>query len=276
MPGFGEQIRLTIDTIDSERMRLAEFFKTFSEADWEKPTFCPGWNTSQIVGHLTLGAQFYASTVSNGLVGNHGFPLGANTQEEFMALRSSIMNETAALDGGALVDKFDKKTQEVISLFRALGSEDLGKYGWHRRGVIPIPYFVIQRIYEFILHEWDIRNVPDAPLHPSALGLAARNLRWRFPILYNTQPDLKLEGRFHFETPDTGDVWAMSIEKETASDLTDPEGKFDASLSAPASDMILMATGRVDIEAREAAGVLRTEGEPAKVKAIIASLFYPI
>ena len=139
MPGFGEQIRLTIDTIDSERMRIAEFFKTFSEADWEKPTFCPGWNTSQIVGHLTLGAQYYASTVSNGLVGNHGFPLGSNTQEEFMALRSSIMNEIAALDGGALVNKFDKKTQEVISLFRSLGSEDLGKYGWHRRGVIPIP-----------------------------------------------------------------------------------------------------------------------------------------
>lgn len=276
MPEFEEQIRLTIDTIDSERVRLADFFRTFSEADWERPTFCPDWNTRQVVGHLTLGAQFYASTVSNGLVGNHGFPLGANTREEFMALRSSIMNETAALDGGALVNKFDKDTQEVISLFRSLGPEDLEKFGWHRRGVIPIPYFVIQRIYEFILHEWDIRNEPDAPIHPTALGIAAANLRWRFPTLYNTQPDLKLEGRFCFETPDTGDVWAMSIEKETASDLADLEGKFDASISAPASDMILMATGRADIEAREAAGVLRTEGEPAKVKAIIASLFYPI
>ncbi|MBT3352284.1 MAG: maleylpyruvate isomerase family mycothiol-dependent enzyme [Nitrospinaceae bacterium] len=276
MPEFEEQIRLTIDTIDSERARLTEFFKTFSEADWKKPTFCSDWNTGQVVGHLTLGAQFYASTVSNGLVGNHGFPLGAKTKEEFMGLRTSIMNDIAALDGGALVEKFNKDTQEVVSLFRSMGPEDLDKVGWHRRGVIPIPYFIIQRIYEFILHEWDIRNEPDSPLNPAALGVAAKNLRWRFPILYNTQPDLKLEGRFRFETPDTGDVWAMSIEKEKASFLEDLSSNFDASISAPASDMILMATGRADIDAKEAAGVLRTDGEPAKVKAIIASLFYPI
>ncbi len=266
----------TIETIDSERVRLAAFFRTFSAEDWKKDTYCPEWDASQIVGHMTLGAQFYASTVENGLEGNHGFPLGASNREEFMALRTSIMDEIAALDGDALVDRFDEDTQKVIALFRSLGPADYEKTAWHRRGILPIPYFVIQRIYEFILHEWDIRNEPEAPLHSAALDLAADNLRLRFPVIYNTSPDLKLEGRFRFETTDTGHVWAMSIEHETARALDEAAGAFDVSLSAPASDMILMATGRADIEAKEASGAFRIEGETAKARALIPALFFPI
>jgi uncharacterized protein (TIGR03083 family) len=265
----------TIETIDSERVRLAAFFRTLGEDDWKKETYCPDWNASQIVGHLTLGAQFYASTVGNGLEGNHGFPLGASDREEFMALRTSIMDEIAALDGDALVDRFDEDTRKVIALFRSLGPEDYEKTAWHRRGILPIPYFVIQRTYEFSLHEWDILNEPGAPLHPAALDQAADNLRLRIPMIYNTNPDLKLEGRFRFETTDTGHVWAMSIENEKASALSEAEGEFDVSLFAPASDMILMATGRADIDAKEATGAFRIEGETAKARALIPAIFFP-
>ena len=265
----------TIETIDSERVRLATYFRTLGADDWKKETYCPDWNASQIVGHLTLGAQFYASTVGNGLEGNHGFPLGASDREEFMALRTSSMDEIAALDGDTLVDRFDEDTRKVISLFRSLGPKDYEKTAWHRRGILPIPYFVIQRIYEFSLHEWDILNEPGAPLHPAALDQAADNLRLRIPMTYNTNPDLKLEGRFRFETTDTGHVWAMSIENEKASALSEAEGEFDVSLFAPASDMILMATGRADIDAKEATGAFRIEGETAKARALIPAIFFP-
>ncbi|MFP6868219.1 MAG: maleylpyruvate isomerase family mycothiol-dependent enzyme [Nitrospinota bacterium] len=267
---------LTISTTNSECERLAARFREFSEACWKRETYCPDWCASQIVGHLTLGAQFYASTVGNGLEGNHGFPLGASTREEFMEIRTSRMNEVAALDGNALVDKFESDTKELIALYRTLEPGDFDKSAWHRRGVIPIRYFVIQRIYEFLLHEWDIRNEPEASLHPDALEVAAGNLHIRFPIMYNTRPDPKPDSRFRFETTDTGHVWAISVVNGKASGLTDLSGNFDVSLFASASDFLLMSTGRADAEAKKNSGAFRIEGDAAKVSALLPAIFYPI
>lgn len=267
---------MTISTTDSECTRLAIQFRGFSEARWKRGTYCPDWCASQIVGHLTGSAQFYISTIKNGLENNYGFPLGASDREEFLSLRTSNMNEIATLKGGALVDQFEKDTKELVALYRSLEPEDFEKFAWHKRGVLSIRYFVIQRIYEFLLHEWDIQNKPGNPLHPDALEVAARNLRIRFPIMYNTRNAPKPDGRFRFETTDTGHVWAMSVKNGKASNLTDLSRKFDVSIFSSASDILLLSTGRTDVKAKKKSGALRIEGDADKACSLFPAIFYPI
>ena len=55
--------------IDEEATLQAAAFRAWSEKDWEKPTFCGGWTRKHVVGHLTLGANFYEKVVSAGILG---------------------------------------------------------------------------------------------------------------------------------------------------------------------------------------------------------------
>ncbi|MEE9240609.1 MAG: maleylpyruvate isomerase family mycothiol-dependent enzyme [bacterium] len=269
-------IRSTISMIESEYKRLASFFRTFDEARWKQPTYCTDWDASQVVGHLTLGADFYASTVRGGLEGNYGFPLGAKDKDDFMKIRTSRMDEYAALSGDQLVDRFEKNTKGVLELFQGLTPEDYEKRAWHRRGVLPIRYFIIQRLNEFSLHEWDIRNDPGAPVYSGSQEVATENLRQRFPIIYNVSPASGLEGVFRFETTDTGQAWAIEIQNGEAVDCTGRNGEYDASFFTTASDFLLLVTGRGEIPDKEKSGDFRIEGGRTKADALIPSLFFPI
>lgn len=273
---YTDNIRSTLSMIESEYRRLASFFRTFDEDRWRQPTYCPDWDTSQIVGHITLGAAFFASTVQNGLEGNYGFPLGAKDRDEFMQIRTSFMNEVAALPGEGRVDRFEEEMRKYLDLMNGLTPADYKKRAWHRRGIMPVPYFINQRLNELVLHEWDIRNDPGAPVSPGAQKAAAANLRFRYPIFYNLHPVTGLEGVFRFETTDTAQKSAIEIRNGKAVDCTEEKNEFDVSFFATASDFLLLVSGRGTIPEKEKTGDFRIEGDRAKAEAIIPSLFFPI
>ncbi len=273
---YASAIRSTISTIESEYKRLAAFFRTFDDARWKQPTYCPDWDASQIAGHITLGAAFFASTVRNGLEGNYGFPLGAKDGNEFMQIRTTFMNDLAALPGDQRVDRFEEEMRKYLDLMKSLTPEDYKKRAWHRRGILPLPYFIIQRLNELVLHEWDIRNDPEAPVNPGPQEVATENLRQRYPIFYNLSPISGLEGVFRFETTDTGQLSAMEIQNGEAADCTGANTNYDASFFATASDFLLLVSGRGTIPEKEKSGDFRIEGDRAKADAIIPSLFFPI
>ncbi len=269
-------IRSTISTIETEYKRLADFFRTFDEDRWKQPSYCPDWDTSQIVGHITLGAAFFASTVRNGLEGNYGFPLGAKDRDEFMQIRTSFMNEVAALSGGGRVDRFEEEMENYLTLFKGLQPEDYEKRAWHRRGILSVRYFIIQRLNELVLHEWDIRGDPAAPVNSGPLEVAAENLQQRYPIFYNLSPITGFKGTFRFETTDTGQVSALEIRNGEGVDCTGAKSNFDASFFATASDFLLLVSGRGTIPEKEKSGDFRIEGDRAKADALIPTLFFPI
>lgn len=273
---YTTDIQTTITTIDKEYKRIAAFFRTFSLDAWKKPTYCPEWNVSQVVGHMTLGGAFYASTVRNGLEGNHGYPLGAKDREEFMSIRISRMNAYAALSGDELVEQFEIEMKSAVELFQSLSPEDYEKKAWHRRGILPIRYFIAQRLNELILHEWDIRNQPDIPLGSNSAKVAVANLRQRFPILYNQNPIPGLEGTYAFKVTDTGQHWTLKIQHEEAGDWLDAAESVDATFSTSASDFLLLVTGRGTISDKEKTGGFRIEGNREKAEAVIPALFFPI
>jgi len=270
---YREDIQATIEAVGTEYKRLAAWFRTFPEEDWKRPTRCPEWSAAEVVGHLAFGADFFASVVRNGLNGDLGLPFGAKNREEFMKLREGKAKEIAALAPEALVDRFEGQTGEVHALFASLSPEDYEKPAWHRRTIFPIRRFIFARLNEFILHEWDIRDDPGAPLVQASLPVAAANLRQHCPLFYEIDPVEDLLGTFGFVLTDTGAAWAMRVAGGMTDDLGPGVHLADATFSATASDMMLLMSGRAPLEEREKEGRLRIEGDEAKARAIMPKLF---
>ncbi|MBI3024750.1 MAG: maleylpyruvate isomerase family mycothiol-dependent enzyme [Candidatus Tectomicrobia bacterium] len=229
---YTQDLQATIEAIGREYPRIAAWFRAFSGADWARPTFCPGWSAAKAAGHLAFGAEFFAEAITNGLKGYVGLPYGAGSWEEFMRIRDAKAEEIGRLSGAALVDRFESNMAAVVKLFRSLAPEDYERPAWHRRAVFPIRRFIFSRLNELLLHEWDIRNQPGAPLAQDAVPVAA----WNRP----------------------GDHGA------------------DAAFSASAGDMLLLTSGRADVERCKREGRFRVEGDAAKASALMPKLFFPL
>src|SRR5262245_40770377 len=57
--------------------QLTQYLHTLSADAWHHPSACAGWEVCDVVGHLALGAEFYASTVVRGVQGDTAPPAGA-------------------------------------------------------------------------------------------------------------------------------------------------------------------------------------------------------
>lgn len=278
---YTQELKETIEVTRREYIRLAEWFRSFSEADWAAPTFCPEWTASQVAGHITFGGEFFASSVRNGLKGELGFPFGAKNRDEFLLMREGKAKEIGALDGPSLADRFEASTRDVVDLFASLDPKDYETPAWHRRCVFPIRRFILSRLNEYLLHEWDIRNDTSARLAgPSiaidSVAIAARNLRQHCQLFYELSPAKGLSGTFAFELTDTGYLWATRVDNDKGIDLRIGEHSPDAIFSATAGDMLLLITGRLPVEGCRADGRLRVDGDEEKVQAFLPTLFFPL
>jgi uncharacterized protein (TIGR03083 family) len=273
---YALDLRATIEAIGREYPRIAAWFRAFSGADWARPTFCPGWSAAKAAGHLAFGAEFFAEAITNGLKGYVGLPYGAKTREEFMRIRDAKAEEIGRLSGGALVDRFESNTAAVLGLFRSLKPGDYGRPAWHRRTVFPIRRFIFSRLNELLLHEWEIRNEPEAPLAQDAVPVAAWNLRQHCPLFLGMDPVEGLAGTFAFHLTDTGKRWAMRVEDKKAVDLGPGDHQADAAFSATAGDMLLLTSGRLDVERCKREGRFRVEGDQARASALMPKLFFPL
>lgn len=273
---YTQDLQATIAAIGREYPRIAAWFRAFSAGDWARPTFCPGWSAAKAAGHLAFGAEFFAEAITNGLKGYVGLPYGAGSREEFMKIRDAKAEEIGRLSGAALVDRFESNMAAVLGLFQSLKPEDYERPAWHRRSVFPIRRFIFSRLNELLLHEWDIRNQPEAPLAQDAVPAAAWNLRQHCPLFFEMDPVEGLSGTFAFHLTDTGKKWAMRVRGGKAEDLGPGGHKADAAFSASAGDMLLLTSGRGDVERCKREGRFKVEGDAAKASALMPKLFFPL
>jgi hypothetical protein len=222
---------------------------------------------------MTLGARFYAHVVGGAPSGEMSIPFGAKDPPAFRELRTSMMEELIALPGGERTDRFEEAVGDLQDIFRAARQEDMDTPVWHPRGPTPVRYFPQQRFYELILHGWDIRNEPGSPLGAEGIEHGIDILKDRLAFILNRDSPGDIEGLFRFETTGPDRSWGMDVRGGAAA-LAEVEGKSaDSGLSAPASDMILMACGRADIAAKRESGAFRIEGDTEKAGALIDATF---
>jgi uncharacterized protein (TIGR03083 family) len=258
-----------------ENQRFIAILRGLDEEAWKRSTYCTGWSAADVVAHMTLGARFYAHVIPAGREGRLEMPFGAADLKGFWAYRDRIGKELAGLPGSERVDCFESAVWDLQSVFEAIPAEDLEKEAWHWMCPCPIHSFPGQRLYELILHDWDILNDPEADLHPDALGMATDILDFRLPFFYNNAPVPDLSGTFQFETENPARVWALKIEGGRAAPKSAQGVNFQAQFFAPAGDLILLTTGRAALSAKQSAGRLRIEGDRIKADALLGVLCRP-
>ena len=258
-----------------ENARFIAQLRALSEADWTKPTFCTGWNAAQLVGHMTGGAISYAERIRAARRGEVILSLGAGTPEEFQAARDAIARKSITMSPAERIDWIERSQDDLQAEIERLEPGDLGRDLWHRKGNTKARTFPAQRLYEVALHGWDLENDPDAPLKTESLGALVDILESRLPLYFNRSGATGPAGVFRFETskPDAG--WKIVIADGEASALKDLSASPDAVLSASASDMVLLVSGRADRAQKIADGSLRVEGDAQKSAALMDVLFRP-
>jgi uncharacterized protein (TIGR03083 family) len=261
--------------IERHNRPLISDLRTFDEAAWTRPSYCPGWTAAHVIGHMTLGAHFYAHVVQAGREGVLSLPFGAKDVPDFRAIRTAQMEKLVALSGEERIERFGEAVEALQKVFAEVPAGDLDKPAWHPRCPTPIRYFPGQRFYELILHEWDIRNDPESSIILEGLDHGIKILKDRLPFFYGQTPDANLEGFIRFETRDPAHTWCIEIKNQKAA-LCPAEGRdADVVLSASASDMILLACGRADIQTKRDSGALKIDGELVKAETFLNILFNP-
>ena len=258
-----------------ENARFIGQLRALSDADWLKPTFCPGWNAAQLIGHMTGGAISYAERIRAARRGEVILSLGAGTPEEFQAARDELTRKSVAMSPKDRIEWIERSQDNLQAEIERLEPGDLDRKLWHRKGDTLVRTFPDQRLYEVALHGWDLENDPDAPLETDSLGALVDILESRIPLYFNRSGATGPSGVFRFETSKPDAAWEIAVSGGEASAREGLSDAPDAVLSAPASDMVLLVSGRADRAQKIADASLLIEGDAQKASALMDVLFQP-
>ena len=267
------QVRDRIAVVARQTALMAQAYGEWSEADWQRDTFCAGWTAADAVAHLVTGADFYTQVIESGRTGKPGKPWGVTNVEEFRTARGDAGTKLTAAGPAAVLQAFSDSGATLQVVLESLQDRELSELAWHPRGLVPIEGWIGMRLIELGIHDWDIRqpHEPDAGLSPTVL-----------PALLEALPDMQrqflsqragddLVGTFGFQAGDAS--WGIRLQGGTATCLPEAPPACDACLHADAQSMILLTMGRADLEAKQAGGALAVIGDADKGRQLCAVLF---
>lgn len=267
------QVRDRIAVVASQTALMTQAYGGWSEADWQRDTFCAGWTAADAVAHLVTGADFYTQVIESGRTGKPGKPWGITNVEEFRVARGDAGKKLTAAGPAAVLQAFSDSATALQAVLESLQDGELSELAWHPRGLVPIEGWVGMRLIELGIHDWDIRQPrePDAGLSPTVL-----------PALLTVLPDMQtqflsqragdeLAGTYGFEAGAVS--WGIRLQEGAASYLPEAPSDCDACLYADAESMILLTMGRADLVAKRASGALAVTGDADKGQQLCAALF---
>ena len=267
------QVRDRIAVVASQTALMAQAYGEWSEADWQRSTFCSGWTAADAVAHLVTGADFYTQVIQSGRTGEPGKPWGVTNVEEFRVARGDAGKKLTVAGPAAVLQAFSDSGAALQGVLESLQDSDLSEMAWHPRGLVPIEGWVGMRLIELGIHDWDIRqpHEPGAGLSPTVV-----------PALLAVLPDMQtqflsqragddLAGTYGFQAGDVS--WGIRLHGGTVSYLPEAPSDCDAGLHADAESMILLTMGRADLAAKQASGALTVTGDADKGRQLCATLF---
>lgn len=267
------QVRDRIAVVASQTALMAQAYGEWSEADWQRGTFCSGWTAADAVAHLVTGADFYTQVIESGRTGKPGKPWGVTNVEEFRVARGDAGKKLTAAGPAAVLQAFSDSGAVLQDVLESLQEQELRELAWHPRGLVPLEGWVGMRLIELGIHDWDIRQP-----HESDAGLSPTVV----PALLAVLPDMQtqflsqragddLAGMFGFQGGDAS--WGIRLHGGAASYLPEVPSDCDACLHTDAESMILLTMGRADLEAKRASGALTVTGDADKGRQLCATLF---
>ena len=194
----------------SESARLNDYLTGLPPEAWSQASACDLWQVRDVVAHLTWAAEGFAESISRGVAGDapaqvpHDFPADAAnvaSLSEYIA-RSAIAHREAL--GDQLLAAFITSTDRLNQIFEGLGSEDWDKpCSFLSRPRTP-EAFLLTRVPELAIHEWDIRSrfEPAAALSPDSLPALMERAQYFVGWSFHPGPRLSEPLRYRFELTD--------------------------------------------------------------------------
>lgn len=249
--------------VKSETARLSEEWRGFSEERWEVDAFCPGWKARHAVSHVATGGDFYANSIRRALEGLPPEPPYGRDAKEFLAIRKERGDALMALPRAEMMDAFDASAAAVNGALEAMGAEDLGKLGYHPRGLTRLDAWIGLRLVELAVHDWDVRCGEDAAARVAPQGV--EGMMTFLPAsqsrLFGVREKPPFNARFLFRSTEPERAWTLTALGESAQESPDASGGHDAAITADAEAHLLLLFGRAKREAMMAAGRLEIEGD---------------
>lgn len=261
--------------VKSETERLSACWRGFSDARWEVDTFCPGWGAQHAVSHLATGADFYTNSIRRALEGLPPEPLYGNNVKEFFAIRAAKGEELMALPREEMMDAFDASAAEVNEALADITADDIGKLGFHPRGLTRLDAWIGLRLVELVAHDWDIRYGEDAEACASAEGV--QGVMTFLPAsqsrLFGVRENPPFDGRFLFRSTTPDRAWTLTVAGEKAEESSDVSGSHDAIITADGEAHFLLLYGRAKRGVMEASGRLGVEGDAESANELLCVLY---
>ena len=270
-----EEYLSRVSLVKSETERLSAYWRSFSDARWEVDTFCPGWRACHAVSHLATGGEFYANSVRRALEGLPPEPPYGSNVKEFFAIRGARGEELMALPREEMMDAFDASAAEVNDALADITEGDLGKLGFHPRGLTRIDAWIGLRLVELAMHDWDIRYGEDAEVCVSSEGV--EGIMTFLPStqrrLFGVRENPPFDGRFLFCSADPDREWTLTVAGEKAENTADVSGAHDATITADGEAHLLLLYGRAKRGEAEASGRLTIEGNTELANELLCVLY---
>ena len=263
-----------VNLVNSESQRLKEYLTLLPSEAWSRASACDLWQVRDVVAHLSWAAEGFAESISRGVRGDasaqvpHDFPGGAAnvaSLAEYIA-QSAIAHREAL--GDQLLAAFITSNDRLNQIFEELGPEDWDKpCSFLSRPRTP-DAFLVTRVPELAIHQWDIRSrfEPAAALStdslPALMERAPNFVGWSFrpgpsltePIRYRSE--LTGPGSSAKDIVVQGDVCRM----EPAED-----GPVVGLFRCDSSTFVLLMCGRLTVGTAFSEGGLAAEGDQSLV-----------
>lgn len=261
-------IQSEIRVIGALARGLYEFLGGLSEEQMATQSACDAWTVRDVAGHLTNRAERQIASMTRGRTGDSAPPEGFSAPTDNMAMSAANADsdiEYSQSLGDALVSTFAENYRRLHGLLESFSGEEWRCDCWHpRRGSMTAREYVSQRIQELAVHDWDIRSGldRDARLHsdaiPVLLGMSTDWLRSAFNAGSNS-PEGDVRYRFALSDADAMDILVTADGARAGVGLH--EGGVDLNIECDANTYLLLAYGRLDLEAAKASGRIRSFGD---------------
>lgn len=253
--------------VSSESARLLEYFKGLSPADWETQSACDAWNNADVVAHMVMAVDMFSGNIERGANGDSSPPEGMGPPEESDLVGRMAANATRAVAmreslGETLVEAFGQNCDRLSALMGRMGQDDWDKQCYHPAAYLTVRRYLILRLAEMSVHEWDIRSrlEPSAKL-PDEVASAVMELLPGFVVgrLFQPGSGIGQPSRFRFNLTNGGshDIVAGGGELRMESSTGDAA---DVTFTCDQSTFALLAYGRFTVEEAVAAGDITVEG----------------
>ena len=271
------EIRGEVRVIGALARGLHEYLSGLSQDELATQSACDAWTIRDVAGHLTNRAERQIASMTRGRTGDSAPPAGFSAPSDNMAM--SAANADADIEysrslGDALVSTFSDNYRALHQLLDSFAGDDWRCDCWHpRRGTMTAREYVSQRIQELAVHDWDIRSGldPNAGLHPDAipvlLGMSAHWLRSAYNPGANP-PEGEVKYRFALSDAAAVDVAVGPGGAHAGVGLHD--GDVDLTVRCDANTYLLLAYGRLDVNAAMASGRLTATGTDGLLDRFVA------